>query len=528
MTHSLSDIKSPHTARHLAVGVVAVAVVLLSSVGSLAALVTTDRYIVTADDVVTEDQYVTAVSVIIEGTVQGDLTVMAGNVTVRGDVTGNLNVLSSGSVAIENSGSIGGSINGTAFKVSIDGTVENDVFITAGTVTVGQSGAVGRDLMTFGVSTQIDGAVLRDVRGRTAWISIDGSVGGDVDVATQKLDFGSAATVGGDVVYRSALDASIADGATISGNVTRLPSQSNFVYGIILMLANVVGFLGFVVAGLVALWLFRNTASHATGAMLRRPIRSLLVGIATVVVVPIVVVLLAATLVGIPLALIVVLLAGVGFIIGPVPAVTALGNRVLLRRGGLFAAFLVGAVLWRLGIWLIPVVGGVLYLVVLVWGIGAWVLGTMATRRADPFPVELLPAGMLAEGEIPQDWVPPLAPGASDPDVVAGDVDDLGTSSDGGEEGDLSDPEESDTEEPEAVEPDPSIERDTSHTEDPISFSEPTPAPDDPGDVGVPEEEITLDQRFEALREELRTTGTVEPAEPPPAPPKGDWGLPED
>ncbi len=39
--------------------------------------------------------------------------------------------------------------------------------------------------------------------------------------------------------------------------------------------------------------------------------------------------------------------------VGAVPAVTALGNLVLVRRGGLFGAFLVGAVLWRLGIWLL-------------------------------------------------------------------------------------------------------------------------------------------------------------------------------
>jgi cytoskeletal protein CcmA (bactofilin family) len=522
VTHSHSDIASPVAARHLAVGIVAVAVVLLSSIGSFAALVTTDRYIVTADDVVTEDQYVTAVSTIIEGTIDGDLTVFAGGVTIRGEITGNLNVVSSGSVVIEDSGAIRGSLNGTAFKVSIDGTVDNDVFITAGTVIVGQSGVIGRDLMTFGVSTRIDGVVGRDIRGRTAWMAIDGSVGGDVDVATQKLDVGSTAAVGGDIVYRSAVDASIADGASIDGNVTRLPAQSNFVYGIILMLANVIGFLGFVVAGLVALWLFRSTASHATGAMLRRPIRSLLVGLVTVVAVPVVVVLLAATLVGIPLAVILVLLAGVGFIIGPVPAVTALGNRVLFRRGGLFAAFLVGAVLWRLGIWLVPVVGGVLYLIGLVWGVGAWVLGTMAARRAEPFPVELLPTGLVAEGEIPGDWVPPLAPDAPGPDVGVEVADDEDSSDAGFVAGD-----EGDEVQPEDVEADPSAERDTSHAEEPISFSDSTPSPDDTGDVGEPEDEITLDQRFEALREELRTTGTVEPADPPPPPPEGDWGLPD-
>lgn len=524
MTHSCSDIGSPTSARHLAVGIIAVAVVFVSSIGSLAALVTTDRYIVTGDDRVTEDQYVTAVSAIVEGTIDGDLTVFSGSVAIRGEVTGNVNVLSSGSVVVEDTGIVGGSLNGAAFTVSIMGTVTQDVFITSGSVAVEESGEVGRDLMTFGVSTRIDGIVRRDVRGRTAWTNIDGSVGGDVDIATQKLDVGPDAMIGGDVVYRSALDAGISDGASIGGTVTKLPAQSNFVYGIILMLANVIGFLGFLVAGLAALWLFRSTASHATGAMLKRPIRSFFVGLVTVVALPLVVVLLAATLVGIPLAVIVALLAGVGFIIGPVPAVAALGNRLLFRRGGLFGAFLLGAVLWRLGIWLIPLIGGALYVIALVWGIGAWVLGTMSARRADPFPVELLPAGMVAEGEIPVDWVPPLAPDAPEPELVT-DIPEDEVALLEGDETDV-DPE---SEEPDDVEPDPSIERDTSHTDDAILFDDPLPTPDVPGDTGEPEHEDTLEKRFEDLREELRTTGTVEAPEPLPegeARPEGDWGLP--
>jgi MFS family permease len=175
-------------------------------------------------------------------------------------------------------------------------------------------------------------------------------------------------------------------------------------------MATVISFLGFVVAGIVALWLFRTSSSRAVGSILRRPIRSFLVGVVTVIAIPTAVLLLAVTLVGLPLAAIGVLIGAIAFIIGPVPAVTALGNRVLVNRGGLFGAFVVGAVLWRLGIWLIPVVGGFIYLIALVWGIGAWVMGFAAARRGDPTPPSLLPASLIVEDEIPEDWVPPLAP----------------------------------------------------------------------------------------------------------------------
>jgi hypothetical protein len=104
-----------------------------------------------------------------------------------------------------------------------------------------------------------------------------------------------------------------------------------------------------------------------------------------------VIVALSMTLVGIPLALILVLIGIALFIIGPLPAVTALGHRVLFGRGGLFGAFVAGAALWRFGIWIIPVVGGLLYVLAMVWGIGGWVLGVIATRRAEPIAAPLLP-----------------------------------------------------------------------------------------------------------------------------------------
>jgi hypothetical protein len=129
-----------------------------------------------------------------------------------------------------------------------------------------------------------------------------------------------------------------------------------------------------------------------------------------VVAAPIATVVLAVTLVGLPLALMVAMAIVASLIVGPVPAVAALGNRVLLKKGGILAAFTVGAVLWRAGIWLIPVFGGILYVIALVWGIGAWIVGFVETRRGDEIPLALLPERFVAEGQIPDDWVPPLSP----------------------------------------------------------------------------------------------------------------------
>jgi hypothetical protein len=107
------------------------------------------------------------------------------------------------------------------------------------------------------------------------------------------------------------------------------------------------------------------------------------------------------------------------FVFGPIPAVGAAGALLLRRKGGIFGGFVVGAVLWRLGIWLIPIVGALIYLVGLIWGVGGWVLGGWRTRTARTAAVGGPPSGTVVE-EIPEGWEYPLPPAS--PSVLADPV----------------------------------------------------------------------------------------------------------
>ncbi len=413
--HSLSRRRVSTERRYFGLGLVAVLAVALPSITTFGALIATNHYIVRSHDVVVEDQYVTATSVQIEGLVDADMTIFTGSLIITGEVTGTVTVFTSGTVTIAEGGSIGGSLQGVAASVHVSGAIGGDVFVGAAPIVVDSTGVVGGDLMAFGGMLTVTGEVGGDVLGYMLRTTVSGSIGRDLDIATQSLDIEAPAVIGGDVLYRSPADAEIDPDAEIAGTITHLPTQGNFLFGVILTLANVVTFMGFLVAGLIALWMFRTSSSRAVGRMLTRPIRTLLVGLATVIAGPVVIVLLAMTLVGLPLAVIGVMFAGIAFIIGPVPAVTALGNRILFNRGGLLGAFVVGAVVWRLAIWLIPAVGGIIYLIALVWGIGAWVTGFAATRRGDPMPPVLVPASIVVKEEIPQEWTPPLAPRRDEP-----------------------------------------------------------------------------------------------------------------
>ncbi len=380
--------------------------------GVVAEIVTTNIYLVAADKVEDEDLYIASTSARIDGTVDGDLVISTGSLTISGEVTGDVFVLSQGTVEV--TGAIGGSLRGVARTVVVDGSVGDDMVVTA--VATRVSGTVGRDALVFGGSFEMDGEVKRNITGRMLTAIIDGKVGHDVDIAVGNLTLGRATVVAGDVLYRSGSDADIASTVQVASQLERLPTRGSFGVELVLTIATIVGFFGFLFAGVVLLWLFRATGPRAVEMVLARPLRAAAVGAGALIVLPVLVLVLIMTLVGVPVALALLVLLALALLFGPVPAVTAIGSRLLRGRWGLFAAFFVGAMLWRLGIWLIPLVGVGLYLGGLVTGMGGWVLAIWERRRETPLAYDLLPRSKaeVAAGAIssPIGWDAPLAPGS--------------------------------------------------------------------------------------------------------------------
>ena len=389
---------------------IALLAVLLPLRGVVAEIVTTNIYLVTENQVEDEDVYVASTSARVAGTIDGDLVISTGSLTISGVVTGDVFVLTHGTVHV--TGDIGGSLRGTARQVIVEGTIGDDLIVTA--VTTRISGTVGRDALVFGGSLTIDGEVKRNVNGRMLSALVDGKIGNDVDIAVGKLTLGRAAVVDGDVLYRSGSDAEVAATAQVASQLDRLPTRGSFSVELVLTLATILGFFGFLFAGFVLLWLFRDTAPRAVSAIEQRPLRAAAIGAGAIVVLPLLALVLAMTLVGVPVAVALLVLLVLSLVLAPVPAVTALGSRLLRRRHwGLFAAFAVGALIWRLGIWLIPIVGVALYLGALAAGLGGWLIAIWERRRETMPGQDLLPVAMTPAGGIPSPvgWDAPLAPG---------------------------------------------------------------------------------------------------------------------
>ena len=311
----------------LGVTLLALALPLRAVVGEI---ITTNIYLQAPDDVQPEDLYLAATTARVDGTVDGDLVVSAGSVEISGTVTGDVLVLSQGPVEV--TGDIGGSLRGIARSIVLEGSVGADLSVVALSTRI--SGTVARDALVFGGTLEIDGEVGRDVNGRMVTASINGKIGHDLDIAVTTLTLGGDTNVTGDVLYRSSVDAGVASTVQIGGQFQRLPTRGGWAVELVLTLATIIGFLGFLFAGIVLIWLFRRTSPRAVRSVVEHPLRASLVGVGALILIPVLIVVLLMTLVGVPVAIAVLLLYVLLLVFGPIPAVTAIGSKLYATGGG--------------------------------------------------------------------------------------------------------------------------------------------------------------------------------------------------
>ncbi|WP_251330446.1 bactofilin family protein [Haloplanus pelagicus] len=296
----------------------------------------------------------------------GDVEAVAGTIVIRGTVTGDV-AGTAGTIHVTESGRVGGSVEAAAGTVRIDGTVDGSVNVGAGSLDVTETARIGGDLDA--------GA---------GYASIDGRIGGDVSVGAETVVLGPNARVAGDFEY-DAETLTRDPGATVGGAVVENGTRGSASGGSG-VLGSVVGavyeLLANLLLGVILLLAFPDFSAGVASRVGAAPLRTGGAGLLTLVGVPLVLLLVAVTLVGLPLAVVgAVAFAGLVWA-GLVYGQYAVGVRMLsaVGREHRWLALVVGvggvAVLGA-----VPVLGGLLELGVLLLGLGALAVGIRQAYR---------------------------------------------------------------------------------------------------------------------------------------------------
>jgi hypothetical protein len=277
-----------------------------------------------------------------------------------------------------------------------DGSTEpHDQIVLTGRLVVAADETVDAAVIVDGPAV-VDGTVREVLVVVNGDAEVSGTVGEDVVVLNGDVVIRSSAEIGGDLVTQST--PTIEDGATIRGDRSSAMTRFDFDFG---FAGRFVWWIGYTVSVLVlgvlllafAPRLFPAVRDAATGDIGA----SIGWGVGLFFLLPIGSVLLLVTVVGIPLGIFTLLALAFLYTLGYVVATIGLGSRLLPSQRSRFVAFFAGLAVLRL-LALIPFVGGWLWFLGSVWGLG---LLAVAIRRgrADvpagpPPPAPPVPVGV--------------------------------------------------------------------------------------------------------------------------------------
>jgi len=339
-----------------------------------------------------QDLYVFARQTTIQGKVNGDLVVVGAQVTVEGVVTGDV-IVTAGVVRI--SGEVQGSLRGTVGQLYIDGHVAHDVFVGAGLLVLETNGRVDRDLFAWAADAELLGPIQGTMQGGFGEAVVAGTVGGEVRVNAERLTVAAGARLQRGLVYKSERAATLSPHATVAGQIERqVPPAALgvgpllFVYGWLRALAGLFGL------GILLVLGFPDFTGRVQDTLRKTPGTSAGIGLATLVITPFaaaLVMLLGVFVGGWWIGVMLLAVLCIAFALG-LPVVGLFLGRWILTRARrtthVSVALLLGLAVITLG-WRLPWVGGLVFVLALLFGLGALVLESFRGRlplAAPPAP----------------------------------------------------------------------------------------------------------------------------------------------
>ena len=310
----------------------------------------------------------------VEGVVNGDVLAFGGTVEVRGTVKGDLVSFAKRIVV---SGTVEGNIYNCSNSLDLDGQVSHSLYGLMQSLRVNDRGRIGEGMVVGAGDVTLEGDVNRSVTVYAGNADVSGSIGRELAMAGDNLTLTNTARIGGNLSarVRDLKNVHIADGATITGtrDIQVRVRQNRFKHPIFYFFSAV-----WLAASMLVGWLvlilfpgFFQASTHAVGAGWR----SLVLGIAVLAGVPVAMIVLAITLVGLPASLMLLMAYLAAIYLAKIWVGAFLGQVLLKPIGATRSDWMLGLLVGLLILTVvgyIPYLGGLVRLGVDCLGLGAF------------------------------------------------------------------------------------------------------------------------------------------------------------
>ncbi|MGH9542704.1 MAG: hypothetical protein ACRD2H_12570 [Terriglobales bacterium] len=361
---------------HAPAGMALMAVLLLAPPGAAAARTFRGpSYVLPAGQTLHDDLFVTGDAVRIDGTVEGDVVSWARELTINGQVDGNVIAFAQ---YVNIPGRVGGGLFAFADSVEIAGSIERQFYGFVHHVHIGPSGRLGAATLSCG-TLDFEGATVRDLIVHTGAADLAGTVGGKADLHGGRVEIAASTRVGQRLTVYGKSPPRLAPGATLAGGwqyvahraVAQWRQSSFYWYQVLLWAAAfLVGWLM-----LAALPGFARRSLGEVEAGAGSAGRSFGLGVIALVATPVIAILLAITVIGLPLAVILAFAYAIAIYLAEVIVGLWIGRSVL-GATPLFAmqawpALAVGLAIERVALNLPFHLGLLACLAITIFGLGA-------------------------------------------------------------------------------------------------------------------------------------------------------------
>ncbi len=334
------------------------------------------------NEIVNKDYFAAGDTVTLSGTVNGDAYVAGGTVIVDGTINGDLLVLGG---VIDIKGTVKEDIRAAGGSLTLSSSVGGNVTAGAGTIALDSNARVAGSLVVGSGNLSLLGPIGKGVTAGAGSLMINSSVGGDVMAGVGQLILQPKTRIAGDLTYWSEDEATIADNVALSGELTyhNLPKTNTKpamvkaslfgLTGVMAGTALIIGFLTIFILGLILTAMLPRFTEKTIAVMQKNAWGSFGLGIAAVIVIPILAVTALVTVIGIPVGVFLLITLGLLCFVAHIYAALFIGKGVFgwfkkeVHRAWLLLVGLLVLVIFTL----IPVLGWLARAIFVLIGTGA-------------------------------------------------------------------------------------------------------------------------------------------------------------